>query len=63
MPSVKKGLNITLLDKTGKKEKQYVNKYEGGIQEFVEFIDRNKKPLVNKNEMNLLKKSRGNNVR
>jgi len=51
-----KGLNIILLDKTGKKEKQYANKYEGGIQEFVDFIDRNKKPLVNKNELSLFKK-------
>ena len=51
-----KGLNIILLDKTGKKEKQYTNKYEGGIQEFVDFIDRSKKPLVNKNNLNLFKK-------
>ncbi|MDC1476356.1 DNA gyrase subunit B [Pelagibacteraceae bacterium] len=51
-----KGLSIILLDKTSKKEKEYKNKYEGGIQEFVEFLDRNKTTLVNKNEMSLFKK-------
>ena len=51
-----KGLCITLLDKTGKKEKEYKNKYEGGIQEFVDFLDKNKKILVNKNDLALFKK-------
>ena len=51
-----KGLTITLLDKTVKKEKEYKNKYDGGIQEFVEFLDKNKKGLLNKNEINLFKK-------
>ena len=51
-----KGLTITLIDKTLKKEKEYKNKYDGGIQEFVEFLDKNKKPLVNKNDANLFKK-------
>jgi len=51
-----KGLTITLLDKTAKKEKKYQNKYDGGIQEFVEFLDKNKKELLNKNEVNLFKK-------
>ena len=51
-----KGLTIILLDKTGKKEKEYTNKYDGGIQEFVEFLDNKKKPLMNKNESNLFKK-------
>ena len=51
-----KGLSIILLDKTGKKEKEYKNKYDGGIQEFVEFLDKNKKALVNKNDLNLFKK-------
>ena len=35
-----KGLCITLLDKTGKKEKEYKNKYDGGIQEFVDYLDK-----------------------
>ena len=51
-----KGLSINLLDKTGKKNKEYKNKYEGGIQEFVDFLDKNKKALVNKNDLNLFKK-------
>ncbi|HIF61644.1 MAG TPA: DNA gyrase subunit B [Candidatus Pelagibacter sp.] len=51
-----KGLNITLLDLTGKKEKIYKNKYDGGIQEFVEFLDGKKSALVNKNDLNLFKK-------
>ena len=51
-----KGLSINLLDKTGKKEKEYKNKYEGGIQEFVEFLDKNKSALVNKNDLSLFKK-------
>ncbi len=51
-----KGLSIILIDKTGKKEKEYKNKYEGGIQEFVEFLDKNKPTLVNKNDLSLFKK-------
>ena len=51
-----KGLLINLLDKTGKKEKEYKNKYDGGIQEFVEFLDKNKSALVNKNDLSLFKK-------
>jgi len=50
-----KGLSIILEDKTGKKDKEYKNKYEGGIQEFVEFLDKNKTTLVNKNQINLFK--------
>ena len=51
-----KSLIITLVDKTGKKEKEYKNKYDGGIQEFVEFLDSKKKSLVNKNDSDLFKK-------
>ena len=51
-----KGLSINLLDKTTKKEKEYKNKYDGGIQEFVEFLDKNKSALVNKNDLSLFKK-------
>ena len=50
-----KGLSIFLIDKTAKKEKEYKNKYDGGIQEFVEFLDQKKQSLVNKNEVNLFK--------
>jgi len=51
-----KGLSINLLDKTGKKDKEYKNKYLGGIQEFVDFLDKNKETLVNKNDLSLFKK-------
>ncbi len=51
-----KSLTIKLLDKTNKKEKEYINKYDGGIQEFVEFLDKKKKALLNKNESELFKK-------
>ena len=51
-----KGLSIVLLDQTGKKDKEYKNKYDGGIQEFVDFLDKNKDTLVNKNDQNLFKK-------
>ena len=51
-----KSLNIILIDKSGKKEKEYKNKYDGGVQEFVEFLDKNKKILTNKNDLSLLKK-------
>jgi len=51
-----KGLSINLVDRTGKKEKEYKNKYDGGIQEFVDFLDKNKETLVNKNDLSLFKK-------
>ena len=51
-----KGLIITLIDKTGKKDKEFKNKYDGGIQEFVEFLDNKKKALVNKNDSILFRK-------
>jgi len=51
-----KGLCIILVDKTVKKERVYKNKYEGGIQEFVDFLDKNKTTLVNKNDLSLFKK-------
>lgn len=51
-----KGLRIILVDKTEKKKKEYKNQYEGGIQEFVDFLDKNKTTLVNKNDLSLFKK-------
>jgi len=51
-----KGLSIKLVDKTGKKEKEYKNNYAGGIQEFVDFLDKSKETLVNKNDLSLFKK-------
>ncbi len=51
-----KGLTILLIDNTKKKEKKYENKYDGGIIEFVDYLDKNRKALVNKNDLNLFKK-------
>ena len=45
-----KGISIILTDNTASKPKEYVNRYEGGILEFVEFINKKKPQLVNKNE-------------
>ena len=51
-----KGINITLSDLTGTKPKEYVNKYDGGITEFIKFINQKKPQLVNKNEVAVFKK-------
>ena len=51
-----KGLKIILIDETGAKSKSYENKYDGGIQEFVSFIDQKKSALINKNEKLIFKK-------
>ena len=51
-----KGVSIILTDNTSSKTKEYVNKYEGGILEFVEFINQKKPELTNKNEVTVFKK-------
>jgi DNA gyrase subunit B len=51
-----KGINITLTDNTGNKIKEFVNNYEGGIIEFVKYINKKKPILVNKNEKEVFKK-------
>jgi len=51
-----KGIRITLLDQTSKKEKEFVHKYDGGIVEFVKHINNKKPILVNKNEKEVFKK-------
>jgi len=51
-----KGISIILTDNTPAKPKEYINKYEGGILEFVEFINQKKPELVNKNEIAVFKK-------
>ncbi|MEK9544461.1 MAG: DNA gyrase subunit B [Pelagibacteraceae bacterium] len=51
-----KGVSITLIDDTGSKAKEFLNKYDGGIIEFVEFINQKKPQLVNKNEVAVFKK-------
>ena len=51
-----KGVSITLKDKTGKKNKETVHQYDGGIIEFVKHINNKKPILVNKNEKEVFKK-------
>jgi len=51
-----KGIKISILDNSGPKTKEFVNKYDGGIDEFVEFLDQKKETIVNKNNNPLFKK-------
>ncbi len=48
MAFLTKGLKITLCDKRAGKEKEREFHYEGGIKEFVEYINRHKDPLYDK---------------
>ena len=51
-----KGISIILKDEASSKPKEYINKHEGGIVEFVQFINLKKPQLVNKNENVVFKK-------
>jgi len=51
-----KGISIILTDNTTSKPKEYINKYEGGILEFVQYINQKKPQLINKNEVAVFKK-------
>ena len=51
-----KGISIVLIDNTSSKSKEYVHKYDGGITEFVRFINQKKPQLINKNEKEVFKK-------
>ncbi len=51
-----KGLKISLNDLTLKKNKNVEFKYDGGILEFVDFLDNDKEKLKNKNDNDLFKK-------
>ena len=51
-----KGIAIKLIDKTLKKPKEFVHKYDGGILEFVKYINTKKPILINKNEKEVFKK-------
>ena len=51
-----KGISISLIDNTMKKPKEYLHKYDGGITEFVKFINIKKPILTNKNEKEVFKK-------
>ena len=51
-----KGLKITFIDASLKKEKSTEFKFDGGILEFVEFLDLKREKLKNKNGNDLFKK-------
>ena len=51
-----KGVAIKLIDKTAKKSKEFLHKYDGGILEFVRHINEKKPTLLNKNEKEVFKK-------
>ncbi len=51
-----KGIKINFIDCSQKKEKIDEFRYEGGVLEFVEFLDEKREKLINKNENELFKK-------
>jgi DNA gyrase subunit B len=51
-----KGIKISFIDGSQKKEKISEYKYEGGVLEFVEFLDEKREKLQNKNGNDLFKK-------
>ena len=51
-----KGIKILFLDATSKKEKQIEFKFDGGVIEFVDFLDDKREKLQNKNGNDLFKK-------
>ena len=51
-----RGLKIKLIDETNIKSKVFEHKYDGGVAEFVTFLDQKKSLLINKNEKAVFKK-------
>ena len=51
-----KGIKIILIDASLKKEKKEEFKFDGGVLEFVEFLDKKRESLKNKNDNDLFKK-------
>ncbi len=51
-----KGVKIILIDASLKKEKKEEFKFDGGVLEFVEFLDKKRESLKNKNDNDLFKK-------
>ena len=51
-----KGIKITFIDSSQKKENIHEFQYNGGVLEFVEFLDSKREKLKNKNENDLFKK-------
>ena len=52
-----KGIKISFIDASNKKEKAQDFKYDGGVLEFVEFLNEKKEKLQNKNGNDLFKKA------
>ena len=51
-----KGVGIVLSDETSSKKKEYKFKFDGGVTEFVKYINTKKQIFVNKNEKEVFKK-------
>ena len=51
-----KGVKISFIDSSNKKQKNYDFKFDGGVLEFVEFLDEKRQKLENKNGNDLFKK-------
>ena len=51
-----KGINLVVVDKTQKKEKIFKFQFEGGLNEFINFLNQKKEKLKNKNGNELFKK-------
>ncbi len=51
-----KGIKIIFIDASQKKEKNYEFKYDGGVLEFVDFLDEKREKLKNKNGNDLFRK-------
>ena len=51
-----KGIKITFTDNTQKKTKSLEFRYDGGVNEFVEFLDEKREKLINKNGNDLFKR-------
>jgi len=51
-----KGIKITINDLNQKKEKIIIFKFDGGVLEFVDFLDEKREKLINKTGNNLFKK-------
>ncbi len=52
-----KGIKIIFTDASQKKEKTFEFKFDGGVQEFVDFLDEKREKLQNKNGNDLFRKS------
>ncbi len=55
-----KGIKITLTDKRLEKEREEIFYYDGGIKEFVKYLNKNKKPIHNK--VIYFEKEKDNNI-